>query len=101
MPKNKLNPNVKDLVGTATYIPTKTHLVVWGRYFRDEPDAIDDGFLSVNRLKDFSFGKWTDFWLAQLFRVRSKNLKISDYHIWIEIPYELIEVTNPGLYEHF
>lgn len=66
IPKSLLatNQRVKNVVGSATYIPTKTHLVVWSRFLRDEPDAVEDGLISVNRLKDYRFGKFNDFWLT-------------------------------------
>lgn len=90
MPKNELSESVRDIVGTATYIPTKSHLVVWSRYFRDEQDAIDNGLVSKERLKDFSFGTYADFLITQIYRIRSYFNQQSDYHIWMEIPYDLI-----------
>jgi hypothetical protein len=97
IPKNllKASDHVNNVVGTAKYIPTKTHLVVWTRYIRDEPDAVEfNGLKSVTKLKDFDFGKW-NFWITQLYRLYTYFGLKSDYHIWIEIPNELIELANP------
>ena len=63
--------SVKNVVGTATYLPTKTHLVVWSRFLRDEPEAIDGEYISVKRLKDYEFGGWKDFLLTSIYRYRT------------------------------